>query len=295
MTEPRNASANAESARRCHRALEPLHANIYFSPDADAAFTELGLQSRTARYFAGRAAPMGAVGAGVVAATFYNFNPELVAESIPQAWSVVQPSDVVAARFGAADSTLRRLLGEDQIRSEEVAEAAELARRATEACKPEARPLYAAHADLDWPEQPHVALWHAVSLLREYRGDGHLIALQSAGLSGLHALILQITSGEGLSEQFAKASRGWSDAQWGDAQDVLRAQGLLDAGNELTDEGKQLREKVEQHTDELAAAPWAHLGAEGTERLVALGKSLSKQVARAGAFPGHAFAAGHRD
>jgi helix-turn-helix protein len=33
------------------------------------------------------------------------------------------------------------------------------------------------------------ALWHAITLLREYRGDGHIIALVANGLSGLEALI----------------------------------------------------------------------------------------------------------
>lgn len=294
MTAPHNAvttavnAADTALARRCHRALEPLHANIYFSPEAEQAFGELGLEPATTRYFAGRAAPMGAVGAGAVAAAFYNFNPELVAKSLPHAWSIAAPAEVVAARFDAADRTLRRLLG-PTVTSEEVGEAAALARRATEACTPEGRPLYAGHADLDWPEQPHLALWHAVTLLREYRGDGHLMALQTAGLSGLHALVLQITSGEGLSEQFAKASRGWSDGQWGDAQDVLRARKLLDSRNQLTDEARELRERIEQHTDALAMAPWRHLGETDSLRLAEIGKSLSKKVAAAGAFPGHAF------
>jgi hypothetical protein len=37
------------------------------------------------------------------------------------------------------------------------------------------RPLHAGHAELPWPDSPLAALWHATTLLREYRGDGHII------------------------------------------------------------------------------------------------------------------------
>ncbi|MEN3271540.1 MAG: hypothetical protein V7636_301, partial [Actinomycetota bacterium] len=61
----------------------------------------------------------------------------------------------------------------DAIESPELIEAAELARRAAEvACeRPEGRPLFAGHASLPWPEEPHLVLWHAQTLLREFRGD----------------------------------------------------------------------------------------------------------------------------
>ncbi|WP_243788854.1 SCO6745 family protein [Saccharopolyspora gloriosae] len=295
MTEPHtDVTPGAELARPCHKSLEALHALIYFSPDADEAFAELGLDTRPMRYFAGRAAPMGAVGAGVVAATFYNFNPRIIADVIPHAWSIADPAAVIETRFRAADTALRKLLGEQAIASDELAEAAALARRATEACRPEARPLYAGHADLEWPQEPHLVLWHAISLLREHRGDGHLMALQEAELCGLHALVLQNSAGAGLSRQFAQASRGWSDEEWAQAQDALRERGLVDADGAVTDEGAALREHIEQRTDALAAAPWAHLGAENAKRLAAHGKQLSKLVAQNGAFPGSAFAGGAR-
>lgn len=280
----------SETARHSKHALEALHAMIYFAPEAGEQFAELDLRSFQLAYFAGRAAPMGAVGAGVVAATFYNFNPEAVADSIPRAWSIATPQDVVSARFRAADAALRRLLG-DQVDSAEVAEAAQLARSASEACTPEGRPLYAGHADLDWPEEPHLQLWHAISLLREFRGDGHIMALQRAGLSGLHAVVLHTATGETMAEEFTKRSRGWSDQQWTQAQRELRDQGLLDDDNAVSEKGAVLREEIESVTDELALAPWAHLGADRVERLTKLGGGLSKTIVKAGAFPKDAFTA----
>ncbi len=69
------------------------------------------------------------MGAGTVTATFYNFNPVLVARHVPDVWSVATPEQVIEARWRAADATLRRVLGEEAIASAEMAEAARLALR----------------------------------------------------------------------------------------------------------------------------------------------------------------------
>jgi hypothetical protein len=90
---------------RAHRAIEPLHSHLYFAPEHDERFSALGLKPGRMSYFAGRAAPMGAVGAGVVTATFYNFSPSLVAHMIPRAWRLASPEQVLAARLDAARAT----------------------------------------------------------------------------------------------------------------------------------------------------------------------------------------------
>ncbi|MGH3518446.1 MAG: SCO6745 family protein [Haloechinothrix sp.] len=279
----------AELAAKCHPALEPLHTVIYFAPEAEAELTAVGLRPGRMTYFASRSAPMGAVGPGTVTATFYNFNPELVARHIPRAWTLATPEQVVAARFSAADAALRTRLG-DAVSAPEVAEAAELARDAAEACSPDGRPLYAGHADLEWPTEPHLVLWHAITLLREFRGDGHIAALVAHGLNGLSALVSHTATGRGFTEHAAKATRGWSDEQWAAAAEGLRGQGLLDAAGELTDTGQALRARVEAATNDAATAPWLRLGADKTTRLREIGRTLSKQVVAAGAFPSGVFA-----
>ena len=137
------------AASRAHRASEVVHSLVYFVPEADEEFSRIGLEPGRMAYFASRAAPMGEVGPGVVVATFYNFNPALVARHIPRAWTLARPDEILAARVRVADTALRRLFGDDTIASAELAEAAELTRVAAEGCRPEGRPLYAAHADLD--------------------------------------------------------------------------------------------------------------------------------------------------
>ena len=186
-------------ARHAKASLELFHAMIYFAPEAEDRFTKLGLKPGRMSYYAGRSAAMGPVGAGVVAATFYNFNPVSVAKSIPAAWDIASPAEVLDARLDAVDAALHRLLGDEVLASDDIAEAAELARIASEGCSPEGKPLYAGHADLDWPETPHLKLWHALTLLREFRGDGHIAALQQAGISGIQSLVLHSGAGGGFS------------------------------------------------------------------------------------------------
>lgn len=276
-------------AARVHRALDPLHALVYFAPETDDELTATGLRAGRMCYFASRAAAMGPVAAGVVAATFYNFNPELVARHIPRAWTLATVEDVLAARQHAVDRAYHRVLGADVLASAEVAEAAGLAREAAASLPGDGRPLYAAHADLPWPDEPHLALWHAITLLREFRGDGHIAVLLSHGVSGLDALITHTATGRGFVEPAARATRGWTDDEWAAAVARLRSRGLLDESGALTAEGQALRDSVEAGTDELAAAPWQALGLDATQRLTELGRGLSRRAAAAGAFPEEIF------
>lgn len=278
-------------AGRLHRALEPLHAMIYFSPEAEEEYAAIGLRAGRMGYFASRSAAMGPVAAGVTAATFYNFNPSLVAHFIPHAWTLADPATIIAARYRAVDRTLTRLLGAEA-ESLAVTEAVDLARAATRGLSPVARALYAGHADLEWPDAaaPHVQLWHALTLLREYRGDGHLCALVDAELSGLEALVTHCATGKGFTEPAAKKSRGWSDDEWSSAQETLRARGVLGAGGALTDDGEALRVRIEEHTDRLDAAPWRNLDTTQAQRLAELGKQLSRIAVGNGAFPPGVFA-----
>ena len=141
------------AAGRTARSLEPLHALSYFAPEVEAEITGLGVRRGMGAYFASRAAAMGRVGPGPVAATFFVFNPSLVAHLVPAVWDAADPADVVAARYRGVSAAYQRLLGEETLASAEVAEAADLARTAAEGCTVAGRPLYAAHADLAWPER----------------------------------------------------------------------------------------------------------------------------------------------
>ncbi|WP_030712913.1 SCO6745 family protein [Streptomyces sp. NRRL F-2580] len=274
------------AARRCwHAAINPLHATVYFSPEIAKEFAALGVTDPVAVNLAHRSAAMGAVGAGAVTATFYNYRHDLVARHLPAVWETTTPEEALAARLRAADGSLRRLLGAEAIASPELAEAADLAMRATEGCTRHARTLYAAHADLPVPQEPHLRLWHATTLLREHRGDGHLAALLLAGLDPVEALVSHTATGKGMTPKWLKGMRGWGQEDLDAAADRLRERGVLDAAGELTAQGVALRERLEDDTDRLDAAPYEHLGEDGVARLTELGGALVIKAVTAGAFP----------
>ncbi len=275
---------------RTARSLETLHALGYFAPEVEAELVALGVRKGRATYFASRSAALGRVGAGTVAATFFVFKPALVAKLIPAAWDAAEPAEVVAARRRGIDAAYRRLLGDAALAAPEIAEAAELTRTAVAGCDPAGRPLYAGHADLEWPEQPHLALWHGLTLLREHRGDGHIAALLGAGLTGIEALVTHTATGTGFTVPAAQLTRGWTEEEWATATAGLADRGLMSDDGTLTDDGIALRTAVEAATDEMASAPWDVLGEAGTARLKEIGKPLVRAAVGAGAFPAGVFA-----
>ncbi|QMU70713.1 hypothetical protein [Streptacidiphilus sp. P02-A3a] len=278
------------ASKRCFRALNPLHTLIYFVPEAEEEYTAAGLRPGRMGYFASRSAALGAVGPGPVAATFFNFKPALVARHLPRAWTLATPEQVLAARLRAVDRALTRLLGAEALADPAVAEAAELAGAAAAACTFEGRPLAAAHAELPVPEPAHLALWHAATVLREHRGDGHLAALMTAELDGLEALVTHTATGKGFKAEFARVSRDWSQEEWDAAVERLRARGLLDREGALTEAGTELRRGIERQTARLAAGPYERLGEKDLERLAELTAPLATAVLANGAIPSGPFA-----
>jgi hypothetical protein len=271
-------------ARRTYRALEPVHAMIYFAPEAHEEYAAVGLKGQRMGYFASRSAPMGPVPADVTVATFYNFSPAVVRRAIPVAWELSSPTAVLAARFRAVDRALRAAWGE-AVSGGEVAEAANLARKAAVAAceRPQGRPLFAGHAALPWPDQPHLVLWHAESLLREFRGDGHVALLLAHGLDGVEALVSHAATGA-LPAEVLRTSRGWSDEEWAAAAERLRERGWLEPGDrlELSGRGRAARQELEDATDTLALHPYQALGEEGCARLRQLALPLSRRLVDAG-------------
>jgi hypothetical protein len=271
-----------ETARKQWRTLEPVHGLIYFVPEADAAYSRLGLEGRSG-YFASRSAPMGAVTADVVVATFFNFAPDLVHRAMDGVWDRTTPAAVTGARVAAADAALRRLLGDVFLTAPEMGEAADLVAEAAAACTPNGRPLYAGHAALAWPEPPHLRLWHGITLLREFRGDGHVAALVLAGVDGCEALVLHGASGE-VPAPVLQSTRAWSDDDWTAAVLRLEAKGWLSEDGTLTDDGRLARAEIEARTDEAALLPWLALGDGRCDRLRELVRPWSKALVGSGLF-----------
>jgi hypothetical protein len=270
------------AARRLWALGEPFHALTYFADEARTAYGAAGLTGFWAGYFAGRAAPLGAAGPELVTATFASFAPDFVARRVPGVWTTTSPAEALAARLAGVDAAVQRALP-GWADSADAREAADLARRAAGAVDLPGRPLAAANSALPEPRQPHLALWQALTTLREHRGDGHLAALLLRDLLGLPALVLTAAAGTTAAEWLQKA-RGWSPEDWAEATDALSARGWL-AHGELTAEGRAVRAGVEADTDRLATGPWAALGDDGCDRLAELLVPVRKAVVAAGDWP----------
>ena len=264
-------------SRKAWGDLEALHVVGYFAPEVTDAFVAEGLHPRLS-YFPGRAAAFGEAGPGLTIATFYVFAPWLVEAALPAAWETTSPVKLVEARRSGMAAALERLVG-----SPDVAEALAIARDVCAGLTPQGRPLYAAHADLPWPDDDLVALWHAATLIREHRGDGHISVLQARGIDPVEATVLGgIFSG---TTGFLRKTRGWSDEEYDAATGRLRERGWLDADGAFTDEGRAARREVEDVTDRLAVEGWAGVGVERTARLHELVKPLREKVMASDTLP----------
>lgn len=269
------------SARKMHRTLEPYHGMIYFVPEGPEEYGALGLDEGGA-YFVVRSAALGVVPPEVVIATFYNFEPGFVRQSLSGVWEDRSPGEVIEARYRVADRALRRMLG-DEIAGHSMALAAAQAREAAEGLDPSGRPLFAGHASLPWPEEPHLQLWHAVTLLREYRGDGHVAALANREVGPCEALVLHAGTGE-VSAGILRATRRWSDDEWAEAVVGLTERGLLADDGALTAAGQTFRGAIEEDTDRLALAPWRPLGDDGCGQLRRAVRPFSRAIVSAATF-----------
>ncbi|MGV0849962.1 SCO6745 family protein [Mycolicibacterium phlei] len=267
-------------ARRFFERLEPVHAVTYFSPESRAALDGLGYRGFWMGYFAARSAPFGVVPPEVVTATFYNFTPERVAKSLAAAWEVAPPAEALRVRLESAVAALRRSGVGD---GDDVQTAADLVEKAARSAPLDGRPLAAANAALPWPEEPLARLWHATTLLREQRGDGHIAVLVSHGISGRESNLLHAAAGR-VPKEMIMRSRDYDDEQWRFYQDRLASRGLLD-GDELTAAGRELKQRIEDETDRLALDPLGALDDAEVEALFRALTPITRKVVAAGDVP----------
>jgi len=255
-------------ARRMFELVEPIGVIPYSSDEPNEAMFALGFTNYWDTYFAGRAAPLGAsVPAEVVHALFYNFAPGEVARHIPSVWGTTTPQDAIAARQQGCVKALRRILG-NLIDTPEFDRAGELLTAAALSAPLEGRPMYAALRTLAVPEEPVARLFHAASLLREHRGDGHISALMAEGIGGLEAHVLFALDLGMPAEKFGRIHH-LPAAQLSALVDGMRARGLVADDGGFTRAGRETRQRIEELTDDLAAAPYVILNAAEVDELIA--------------------------
>lgn len=267
-------------ARSLWHRYEPLHAVTYFAPQAREAFDAAGLRGFWRGYFAGRSAPLGEVGAGAVVATFFGFAPGTVRRALPAVWDLATPQQALEARLDGARAALAPLLAD--VPADHLAAAADLAVAALDGLPVAGRPLAAANAELALPDDALGRLWHAATVLREHRGDGHVALLAAAGVDGVESLVWRAARhGD---RPLLQPARGWTDEEWQAAAERLRERGWLD-GERLTPAGQAAHEELEARTDELAEGPVRALGEERATRLATLLEPLAAAAASVMPFP----------
>jgi hypothetical protein len=253
-------------ARRFFDRFEPVHAVTYFAPESRTALDGLGFRGFWMGYFATRSAPFGVVPAEVVTAAFYNFAPERVAKALPAAWEVATPADSLRVRVESAVAALRR----SGVTDDEADAAAELAAKAARSAPLDGRPL--------------AKLWHATTLLREQRGDGHVAVLATLGVSGRESNVLHAAAGR-VPQQMIMRSRDYDDEQWRHYRERLAHRGLLNDEGDLTDAGRDLKQRIEDTTDRLALSALEALDDDEVETLFGALTPITRKVVAAGDVP----------
>ncbi len=267
-------------ARRFVDRFEPVHAVTYFAPEARNALDGLGFHGFWMGYFAARSAPFGIVPPEVVTAAFYNFTPERVTKSLRAAWEVSTPADALHARLESAVAALRRY----GVTDDEADTAATLAAKAARGAPLDGRPLFAANAALDWPDEPLAKLWHAVTLLREQRGDGHVAVLTAHQVSGRESNVLHAAAGR-VPQEMIMRSRDYDDQLWNHYCDRLGRRGLLDGDGRLTEAGRELKQRIEDATDRIALTALDPLDDTEMEALFQALTPITRKVVAAGDVP----------
>ncbi|MEP6300011.1 MAG: MarR family transcriptional regulator [Ilumatobacter sp.] len=252
-------------ARRMFELVEPIGVIPYWADEPTEAMFALGFDNYWDTYFAGRAAPLGLATAEVVDALFYNFAPGEVGRHIPTVWNITTPEAAITARQAGCATALRRVLGEI-VGTSRFEHAAELLIKAATSAPCEGRPMYAALRAIPIPHDVVTQLFHAASLLREHRGDGHVVALMTEGVGGLESHVLLALDMGMPAEKFGRIHH-LPATQITTVIDGMRDRGLIGDDRWLSERGRAVKQRVEALTDHLAAPPYDVLSPHELDQL----------------------------
>ena len=175
---------------------------------------------------------------------------------------------------------LTRILGAEP---NGIAKATDILRRAAESAPWAGRAIFAGLRSLGFPGTPMGDLWRAADLLREHRGDSHVLTWAVGGADALEVLLLT-EQWWGLPARAYAPTRGWFPVDMDDAFARLQSRGLMTADERLTDAGRAFREEIEVRTDELERPILDALGDDLDELLVYL-DPWSEAIIDGGSYP----------
>lgn len=246
------------------RSVQTIVGWIFWDPGAVTRYEALGLPDylvaglgyKAAGYMAARAAPLAPAGVEAVIAAFGSISSLALRALFP---AVAESGRSFLDFWRARDEAVRG--GLHRYAPDIVGALAVLGPQlwpVVDALPRLGRVFFAAHLDMPRPDDPVLSGWHAINCLREWRGDTHWAVVTAAGLTHPEASILH-NAWLGYEKDWLALSRGTSpqdlDAGW----ERLRARGLAE-GDKVCQSGLDLREAIEQRTDELTTQPWEMLG-----------------------------------
>jgi hypothetical protein len=240
--------------RRNARSVQTTIGWIFWDPGAVSRYERLGLPGPLG-YIAARAVPLGPVGAEATIAAFGSISPVGIRIAFDLVAKHTTFDEVGNARDAAVLEGLREHapaivdpltdLGPDLW-------------KIVEELPSVGRVLFATHLRMPRPHDPLLSGWHAVNCVREWRGDLHWALVAAAGLDGTEASILH-NAWLGYERDWLPKSRGTEPAALDRAWSSLERRGLVQDG-EVTTEGIELRQHLEDETDRLSTLPWRLLG-----------------------------------
>ena len=260
------------------RSIEAIHDVVYFAPDTRQRYEAIGLKGYWMGYMASRSAAVGTPPPELVVALFQGFAPRMVARALPDAWSMASRDDVLRTRYALAREALAPALAD--------VDAGRIAKELsaiTHGIDFAGKPLAAAHHSLPEPADDPGRLWHAATVIREYRGDCHIAVLTSAGLDGAAANALAVADGRAGEQQ--RKMRGWTDDEWAAAISRLATRGWVDADGTIAETGRSARQQIEDATDRVCAAG---IDREATGRIITIEEpllALAHAIDASGAVP----------
>ena len=221
----------------------------YFTPSTMARGTELGLKGPQF-YFIGRGGLLGNCDSTVVASAFGYFNPEVIERAWDSSRAVIEPIAAGLAHFECSAVTGREKLSS----LEGLAAFITAAEKVNQAANPEALALYAAFKSAPLVDDLPGRAMQLVSILREFRGSAHLVAVRAMGLTGKQAHFIKRPNDV--------AMFGWSP----------------DDAPEIGDDDRRRLTEAESLTDRIVAPAYAVLDEAERDHLLAGAKAIKQAV-----------------
>ena len=252
-----------ELSQRISRSVQTTVGWIFWDPGAVTRFETLGLPGPLG-YIASRSAPFAGAGYAALVAALGSISPMGIRFVV----DFMAPEDFMKY-WNARNEAIREGL---EAHAPEILDSLARCGPALEYVVDQlpfaGRPFSASHLDIPRGDDPVMRGWHAINIIREWRGDTHWGLIAEHNLSGAEASTLH-NAWLRYDNEWLSRSRGISDEAITRAFVALELRGLATNGV-VNQQGITFRQMIEDETDRRCALPWQLLGYEETSTLADL-------------------------